>query len=186
VYRIRSETDVWSLYFLHVLGAVGGLVSGGLGQRWQLAELGERFLAAPALSQVAYLLVTRWERTNWAIASPYEIMGDYLRDDFQGRTRQALMEVGVENPVPFGPFADRLSASTGLAWPGPDEAVGRLILHGIIERKVVLPLADFGILQTAFGSDEILGESYPALVTSRVTSFGRRLLKAMKDREDAL
>jgi hypothetical protein len=60
-----------------------------------------------------------------------------------------------------------------------------MIVRGIIERMAVLPLADLGILQTAFGPDEILGERHPAPVSFQVTAFGRRLLPAMKDREDA-
>jgi hypothetical protein len=185
VFAVRSEMEVWPLQFVHVLAAIGGLVMGGLGQRWRLTELGERFLAAPALSQVAYLSVTWWQRINWAIASPYEIMDLYLLDGFPAHTRQALLAAGVETPVPFGPFADRLAERTGLTWSGPDEAIGRMVVRGIIERMAVLPLADLGILQTAFGPDEILGERYPAPVSFQVTAFGRRLLPAMKDREDA-
>jgi len=60
VYRVRSETEVWSLYFRHLLASVGGLVTGGTGRRWKLTPLGERFLAAPAPLQVWLLLATWW------------------------------------------------------------------------------------------------------------------------------
>lgn len=70
VYRVRSETDIWPLYFRHVLASVGELVTGGLGRRWKLSPLGERFLAAPAPLQVWLLCVTWWTQINWLIAFP--------------------------------------------------------------------------------------------------------------------
>ncbi len=42
VSRMRSEDDVWPLYFVHVLASVGGLIAGGPGRRWQLTPLGRK------------------------------------------------------------------------------------------------------------------------------------------------
>ena len=74
VYRIRSEDDVWPLYYRHVLASNAGLIVGGLGRRWTLTSLGNQFLAAPFEIQTWHLALTWWTQTNWAIAFPL-VMG---------------------------------------------------------------------------------------------------------------
>ena len=71
VFPVRNETEVWPLYFRHVLAAMAGLVTGGPARRWRLTDRGEQFLAAPAAAQVWRLFATWWTRVNWLIAFPW-------------------------------------------------------------------------------------------------------------------
>ena len=107
VYRVRSETEVWPLHFRHILAAVGGLVTGGLGRRWKLTPLGERFLAAPSPLQVWLLLATWWTQTNWAIAYPYEFEDGYMPAGFSRLALKHLLEQPLGEPASFEQFADR-------------------------------------------------------------------------------
>ena len=40
-YKLRTEYDVWPLYFLHTLAHVGGLLDGGPSRQWRLTPNGE-------------------------------------------------------------------------------------------------------------------------------------------------
>ncbi|NIO70893.1 MAG: hypothetical protein GTN71_18125, partial [Anaerolineae bacterium] len=59
--RVRSEDDVWPLYFLHTLAYVGGLLEGGPSRRWRLTPDGEKFLTASSPIQVWILFAFWWE-----------------------------------------------------------------------------------------------------------------------------
>lgn len=181
VYRVRSETEVWPLYFRHVLVSVGGLVTGGLGRRWKLIPLGERFLAAPAPLQVWLLFATWWTQTNWAIASPYSFEGGYMPAGFSGLALRHMLDLPVGNPAPYEPFADRIIEDARLVWPIQDQDSARRILSRIVERMVINPLVDFGILQTDYEPQKTLGTDFRELSAIRITPFGRGLLEAIND-----
>jgi hypothetical protein len=181
VYRVRTETDVWPLLFRHVLVSVGGLVIGGLGRRWKLTLLGERFLAEPATQQVWLLLVTWWVQTNWAIASPYDFEDGYLAAGFSRLTLEHLLNLSMGESVSFEYFTDRIIEDLRMVWPDEDLDRACRILRSIIERLVINPLIDFGILQTEYEPHKTLGAEFRELSAFLITPFGRSLLQALKD-----
>jgi hypothetical protein len=181
VYRVRSESEVWPLYFRHVLASVGGLVTGGLGRRWKLTPLGERFLAAPAPLQVWLLLTTWWTQINWAIASPYDFEGGYIPAGFSRLTLKQLLNLPLGKPASFDRFADQMIEDSRLVWGIQDQDSARRILSNIIERVVINPLVDFGILLTEYEPHKTLGAEFRELSTFRITPFGKGLLEAIND-----
>ncbi len=121
VFRVRSENDVWPLYFVHVLASVGELAAGGLGRRWVLTDLGQRFLAAPAPQQVWYLFSTWWTKINWAIADPSSMNDFYMQNGFPRLILKNLRDLPVEELHPFEPFADQQFAGANMGFPARDQ-----------------------------------------------------------------
>ncbi|HLE13238.1 MAG TPA: plasmid pRiA4b ORF-3 family protein [Anaerolineales bacterium] len=181
VYRVRSETEVWPLFFRHVLASMGGLAAGGLGRRWKLTNLGERFLAAPAPLQVWLLFVAWWTQTNWAIATPYSFEDGYPPAGFSRFALKHLLDLPVGDRLSFEPIADRMIEASGMTWPSQDQDRAHSILRSIIERIVIDPLVDFGILQTEYEPHKILGAEFRELSAFRITLFGRGVLEAIND-----
>ena len=181
VFRLRSEREVWPLYFRHVLAWVGGLAIGGLSRRWRLTPFGERFLDNSAPFQVWHLFATWWNQVNWLIAFPFEFGDDYLPYDFPELVLLRLLDLQVGDAASFEPFADRLIEDTGLVWSIQDQETAHSILQGIIERIVINPLKDFGILETEYAPHKILKTEFQDLSSIRLTPFGKGLLEAMKD-----
>ena len=179
VYRVRSETDVWPLYFRHVLAAVGGLVTGGMSRRWKLTPLGERFLAAPSPLQVWLLLATWWTQTNWAVASPYGFEDGYMPPEFTRLALKHLLAIPVGELASFERFADRMIEDSRMVWNIENQDNARRILRSIVERTVINPLVDFGILQTEYEPHRILGAEFRELSTFQITPFDKGLLEAI-------
>ena len=71
VYSVRSESDVWPLYYCHVLASIGGLIEGGMGRRWILTPKGSQFLTSTAVQQVWWLVWTWWRSSRTLCASQY-------------------------------------------------------------------------------------------------------------------
>jgi len=181
VYRVRTETDVWPLLFRHVLVSVGGLVIGGIGRRWKLTPLGERFLAETAPRQIWLLLVTWWMQTNWAIASPYDFEDGYTPAGFSWLTHKHLLDLSLGKPISFEFFTDRMIEDSRMVWPIQDQDRARRNLSDIIECMVINPLVDFGALQTEYEPHKTLGAKFRELSAFWITPFGRSLLQALKD-----
>ncbi|MFH1731002.1 MAG: hypothetical protein ABIF82_05035, partial [Planctomycetota bacterium] len=116
VHRVRSEAEVWPLYFLHILAAVGGLLLAKPARRWRLGRSGEHFLNSAPLSQVVFLLATWWYEVNWLVTCPWEGIGEYLPGSFKRVTLARLRSLAVEESIPFEGFADALVEETGLTW----------------------------------------------------------------------
>jgi Plasmid pRiA4b ORF-3-like protein len=178
IYRARSESDVWPLYFRHVLASVGGLITGGLGRRWKLTPLGERFLAAPSPMQVWLLLMTWWTQTNWAITLSY-LDDDYLPDGYSRLALEQLLDLPARKLVEYNRFADSMVKKAGMVWYSSNQDIARDILHSVIERTLINPLADFGVLENEYVPHELLGEEFQQLSSFQVTSFGKGLLEAI-------
>lgn len=185
VYRIRSEEDVWPLLFVHILATISGLLSGGPSRKWRLTEQGEEFLDLIAPLQVWVLFATWWTQVDWAMASPYEVRDGTFSDHFVKLTLDHLLEMPQETRVLFEPFADRLIEEVGLVWPIEDQEMAIHILHSIIDRVVIDPLSDLGVLIPEHGLVEGLGPRYKQLLAFQITPMGRGLLKVMKMIEDA-
>jgi hypothetical protein len=181
VFRIRSESEVWPLYFRHLLASVGGLVMGGLGRRWKLTSHGEGFLAASAQQQVWLLLVTWWTQINWAIASPFGYDDGYMPDGFSRLTLKRLLKLPLEELTPFEAFADQMIKEAGLIWPIQNQDNAHHILQKIIEWTVIDPMGDFGILKTVHIPHRTLGAEFHELSSFQITPFGKRLLEAIDD-----
>lgn len=68
-----------------------------------------------------------------------------------------------------------------MVWPIQDQESVQRILRKFIERTVIEPLRDFGILQAEYEPHKILGAEFRVLSSFRVTSFGRGLLEAINE-----
>ncbi len=178
-YRVRSAEDVWPLYYLHILADVGGLVEAGRARRWRLKRLAGRFLDADPLPQVMYLLSTWWYRVNWLIAYPFVGMGGSLPPFFSTLTLKSLSALPVKKRVAFQKYADHLIGVAGLTWTAPDATIGRMALHGAVERMILGILEDFGAV-TLEHRDKPLGRgSIKELAGFRITPFGKQLLDGL-------
>jgi hypothetical protein len=182
VFRVRSEADIWPLYFVHVLASVGGLVTGGPGRRWQVTPVGEKFLNTPAEIQVWLLFLTWWMQVNWGIA------WSFLPEEFpSAHTRKIILEhlLGLPEGLasPFDCFADRVIEAAGLSWPHGDGSQERSILHGMIEATVARPLDQFGMLKLEYGPHPTLGEQHHELRALTLTALGKKLLENAKEQD---
>jgi hypothetical protein len=179
-YRLRSEDDVWPLYFLHTLAYVGGLLEGGPARPWIVTRDGAQFLVASPLVQVWVLLVTWWERVNWLIAYPFEGMGESLPPRFNKTTLAHLLSLPVGKRIPFEPFADRLIEKTRLKWTAPDMTYAHESLRSAIKRMVIGILADFGVVEPEYQDKPLGTGTIQDLVAFKMTSFGKGLLESLQ------
>jgi hypothetical protein len=138
-------------------------------------------LAAPAPLQVWLLFATWWTQTNWAIASPYRFEDGRTPAGFTRLALKHLLDLPEGDLVSFEPFADRIIEGAGLVWPIQDQDSARRILRGIIERIVINPLGDFGVLRADYEPHKTLGEGFRELSAFRITPFGKGLLEAMNE-----
>jgi hypothetical protein len=180
VSRIRSEDDVWPLYFVHVLASVGGLIAGGPGRRWQLTPLGEKFLDSPAEIQVWLLFLTWWTQVNWGIAwssAPDEFPPAHIRKIIF----KCLLGLPEGHTSPYDRFADQVLEASRLTWPHGDGSQERSILHSLIESTVAKPLDQFGILNLEYGPHPTWGARFHELRALTLTALGKSLLGSMKE-----
>jgi pRiA4b ORF-3-like protein len=186
VYPVRNETEVWPLYFRHVLAAVAGLVTGGPARRWRLTERGEQFLAAPAASQVWLVFTTWWTRVNWVMAFPWAYGDGQLPYGFTALVLQRLLALPASDRVLFEPFADQLIQAAPLVWPIENQDTARDILRGLVRTVVIGPLCDFGVLAAERVPNPVLGPGYQKLAAFRLTPFGKGILAAIVKTADLL
>lgn len=178
IYRARSETDVWPLYFRHILVSVGRLATGGMGRRWKLTPRGERYMTETAIQQVWILATTWWMKVNWAITVPY-LDDEDLPDGYSSLALGQLLKLSVRKPIAFEHFADQMIEKLGMQWDYSDRGNARRTLHSIIERTQINPLADFGALKKEYVPHELLGEEFKQLSGIQITPFGKGLFKAL-------
>jgi hypothetical protein len=182
VYKIRSEYEVWPVYFIHSLLEVGGLIEGGQGRRLRLTQKGEQFLASEPPIQVWFLLETWWYHTNWLIAYPFEGIGDRLPEDFTYITLDHLLALPIGRSIPFEDFADRLIQTSGLKWEIRDKAQARNLLHASIERMVIEILKDFRAVEREEKDANIGSYRFKKLHAFIITKLGRGLLQSVASR----
>ncbi len=181
-YKLRSEYDVWPVYFIDSLSRVGGLIEGEASQRLRLTPKGEQFLEAEPPLQAWFLLETWCHHTNWLVAYPLSGLGERLPYQFTLITLDHLLALPVEQSIPFGDFADRLIQSTGLRWSAPDMNYARDSLHRAIERMVISILDDFGAVEREKRQKKIGNFSVEKLYAFTITKLGEGLLKAVAGR----
>jgi hypothetical protein len=179
-YRLRSETEVWSLYYLHILAEVGKLLKVAPARRWQLTSNGKKFLNNPPLIQVMYLFTIWWNQVNWLVAYPVQGMGENLPSFFNVFTLGHLQETcAVGKAVSFEKFADGLIEKTGLVWTAQDSSFARIFLHSSIERMVIEVLVTFGGANCKYREKPLGSGTTLELDTFELTQFGRALLDAV-------
>jgi hypothetical protein len=154
---------------------------GGLGRRWKLTSLGERFLTAPEPLQVWLLLTTWWMQINWAIASPYGYEDGYMPAGFSRLALKHLLELPLGEQTLFKAFAEQMIEDARMIWPIQDQNNAHQILRKIIERTVIDPLVDFGILKTVYEPHKTLGAEFRELSAFQITLYGKGLLEVIDD-----
>jgi hypothetical protein len=179
VYKLRTEADVWPLYFLHILADVGGLLSIAPARRWGLTPQGNEFLGADPLLQLSFLVTTWWYEVNWLVATPLSGLGDALPLAFELVALARLRALPVGTRVDFETFADELIGKARLTWTAPDSPYATENLRDSIAQMVIGVLTDFGAVV-----QEIREESLGEITTSRLTAFeitplGEALLDAV-------
>lgn len=178
-YRLRSEMDVWSLYFLRNLAEAAGLLKTAPARRWRLTPKGQEFSDMPPLLQLSYLLAVWWYKINWLVAYPFTGMGDNLPPRFSLDTLESLRALPVATRISFEEFADELIEKTGLTWTAQNLDLATKLLHGSIKRMVIDILATFGSVEREY-RDKPLGKgTIPELVAFEITPLGDKLLKAL-------
>jgi len=100
-YHLRSEQELWPLFFLHILAEVGGLLKTARARRWQLTAQGRRFLNTDPMLQVSFLLAVWWYKVNWIVAFPVVGMGMELPLFFQAVTLDSLRALPIGSSVSF-------------------------------------------------------------------------------------
>jgi hypothetical protein len=178
-YRLRTEYDVWPLFFLHVLAEVGGLLEGREARRWRLTASGSRFLTSPPPVQIWFMLTCWWEGVDWVIAFPMQGMGESLLPAFKSITRSHLLTLPVDARIPYETFADELIEETGMTWTSADPSFHRSILHTAVHRLVISVLDDFGVLEPAYEIKPNNVGTKRELAAFQVTPFGHGLLASL-------
>ncbi len=174
--KLRSEDDIWALYFLHALAGVGELLLASPARRWQLTAHGVGFMDAPPATQLSFLLSVWWYKTNWLMAYPYVGMGDALPAGFNRATLAQLRALPVNSTVVFETFADELIAKTGLRWTSEDTSYHAMFLRSAIQRMIIYILKAFGGLTLAYREEPLGQGTISKLDTFEVTLLGNLLL----------
>jgi hypothetical protein len=178
-YRIRSEADLWPLYFLRIIAEVGSLITVAPVRRWRLTYKGVEFLDANPLLQVVSLLAIWWYEVNWLVAYPYTGMGEFLPPLFNMVTLDYLLSLPVGMKLYFKDFANELIEETGLSWTANNNAAAAILLRGSIARMVIHIIANFGLVEREYKEEQLGKETTPMLDSFEITPFGRAFLEAM-------
>ncbi|MFO7890388.1 MAG: hypothetical protein R6V04_08615 [bacterium] len=179
IYKVRSEEEVWSIFFPHILVEVGKLVKISPGRQWQLTPAGKKFL-----NQLCILIMIWWHRVNWLIAYPVEGTGENLPQNFQFVTLQHFLSVIEKNEIRFEDFADSIIESSGLTWTSSDKTFHQINLRGAVEFIVIEIHSEFGILETHHEvKEEYIGKNKTftteKLVSFRITKLGKLLIESI-------
>ena len=178
VYKLRTEDDIWSLQFLHILASVGGLLIAEPGRRWRLTPAVAKFLNVDPILQLSLLLSVWWFQVNWLVAFPMGGIGETLPDLFERVTLTRLRANRTGTEVSFDEFADALIQKTGITWTAPDMTYARMSLHSAVERMVIRVLEDFGVVQCT-DRDHPDWPTFKELDTFEITPLGAALLASL-------
>ena len=169
VYKLRSEEDVFWLFFLHMIANTGGLVTGGQARTWKLTLSGEAFLNSAPPLQLGFMLDVWWHYEDWRIAFPVEGLSQGLPVNFREIILKRLLGLQVGKSVDYEPFADQLIKETRFTWPSEDQTFVHDILRSVIKRLVVYPLTSFGCLECEYKTKASDGFTSKELVEIRLT-----------------
>lgn len=179
VYRLRSEDDVRQLFFLHVLANTGALVTGGQARAWEITSEGDAFLNFTDPIQISFMLTVWWHLMDWRMAFSVSGLSQGLPSDFNKITLKHLRELPVGKSISYEPFADQLIKETRFTWPSLDQTFVNNTMRSAIERMVILPLVEFGIIESEYGMKDIGGSKFSKLSQIRLTPFGKGLLETL-------
>lgn len=176
IFKLRSEDDIWYLFFLHTLAHVGGLVTGGQARAWKLTDNGEAFLNFRPPVQIGMMLDTWWKRINWAIAFPVSGLNKGLPYNFEKISLSLLLELPIGKPVAFKSFADRLIQETRMTWDSVDQTFAHRIMQTVVERTVIDVLRIFEMIKTDYEMEKTGDSEFSNLSRITLTPFGKGLL----------
>ena len=179
VFKLRSEEDVWQLFYLHMLANTGGLVTGGQTRTWKLTSSGEAFLNALPPLQLGFMLDVWWHYEDWRIAFPVEGLSQGLPVNFREIILKRLLELPVGRSIAYEPFADQLIKETRFTWPSEDQTFVNDIMRSVIKHLVVYPLTSFGCLECEYKTKTSDGFTSKELVEIRLTQLGKGLLETL-------
>lgn len=179
IFKLRSEDQVWPLFFLHMLANTGGLATGGQARVWKVTPSGNSFLSAPAPIQLGFMLDIWWHYEDWRIAFPVSGLSEGLPSDFNKITLKRLRELPVGKSTSYESFADQLIKETRFTWPSVDQTFVNNTMRSAIERMVILPLIEFGIIESEYGMKDIGGSKFSKLSKICLTSFGKGVLEVL-------
>jgi hypothetical protein len=179
VYKLKSEDDVFLLYYLHMLANTGGLVTGGQTRVWKLTPAGEVFLELPAPVQLGYMLSIWWHQEDWTITFPFAGLSRGLPRTFRRTTLSRLLELKVGKPISYEPFADDLIATTRLTWSSKDQTYAHHTLQSAVKRMVIYPMEWFGCLACKYKTKTSYGFKSEELIEFHLTSIGKGLLETL-------
>jgi hypothetical protein len=179
-FKVRSEQEVWPLVYVHALAFNAGLITGGQGRAWKVTSNGEKFTELIPPVQVFFLFFGWLVQVDWTIAFSYSGLSDGLPDEFEEKALDCLDELPVGEKVSYAAFADRLIAQSGLSWPSKDQTLAKPILHSAIQRMVIDPLAEFGLLEREFVSEPISKHEFKTLAYIRWLPEGQGILELLK------
>lgn len=178
-FQLRSEEEVWPLYFLHILADVGSLIKTGRARRWQITAQAKRLLVTQPPVQAAFLLSVWWHKVNWLVAYPYSGMGDNLPYFFPRAALAGLRALPTGAYASFSGYAAKLIGNTGLTWTAQESRFADSALRASIERMVINVLVDFGALKCRYRKEPLGNRAITQLAAIRVTPWGRALLEAV-------
>ena len=177
--KLRSESDVWPLSFLHFLATFSNMINGGPGKVWVPTIEGQIFQNLPAPVQVFVLFVGWCLQGDWLVAFQGSYPEDYLPDSFIPLVLTCLKEIPVGEYILFTDFVDRLLEK--ISQPGADLGYipSRQFLFPGIEQMVVEPMTSFGVLECEYSRKNINNFTYPVLESICLTRTGAGLLELL-------
>lgn len=180
-FRVRSEAEIWPVYFLHALGHYGRLMIGGANQRWVLTSEGEQFLLLPPIPQVWTLFAIWWYAMDWEAGSPYSILPEAFPQDINQMVGELLLKQTSGAPSSFDAFVDALFLQIfGLPEAHPLPEYFRPNFSSSLEHIVIDPLERFGVITTQREIDTQYASEIKHLKAITLTDFGRIMLGTAK------
>jgi hypothetical protein len=181
-YKLRSEVEVWHLYFLHILGVVIGVIEGGISQRWKVTPAGGSFLTAPAPVQAWMLFTGWWLSTNWNIAHSDVYAVEPTPDGYKDTCQEALLQLEPYERVELAPFANRIIQQIGIYWPDATPDQTQYLERTFVRNTLLNPLENFELVVFEY---EKVEEPYPLerLVAFQLKPTAKALLESLTLRD---
>ncbi len=171
-FKVRSEDEVWPLFFVHHLAFHSFLVEGGQAKTWKVTQAGQNFIQSPAPVQVFLLFALWWTDVDWMIVfSGGYGPSDDLPKDFPLASLACLQELPVGEKVDFEPFANHLIEKGRLK-----RDFGSIL----VSRTVVDVMQMFGVLDCEYVTDNSNGYEVKKLKSICLTPSGKQLLAFIK------
>jgi hypothetical protein len=175
-YPVRSEDEVWPVYFVHMLANGANLITGGPGRRWRLTERGVQYFNASPVVQVRILLAGWFFQADWTLTLAYDIFGGSLPSWVPQSVLYLLREIEGGQRAEYNRFIDRLIEKVGWRLEGDRAEEMRKELGLSMERMVVRPLEAMGIMTGERVKDEESPFPREKLAAFSLTHFGMMLL----------